>query len=235
MSHAWVYARAREAASEMGSALAELGFSPRYVDGIDDGGNGDLVPSGRDGAELQRPSLAVVVSASGEPAPSELLGRLRQADQLQDVGVLLAVEAEHLSATGELGLADELLVRPYSLAELRARIARLRTVSAGELTEPELIRAGSLELNLATYQVRVDGRPIGFAYMEYELLRFLVTHPNRVFSREALLSRVWGYDYFGGARTVDVHIRRVRAKLGQEHAQRIKTIRNVGYLFEAPR
>ena len=71
MSHAWVYARAREAASEMGSALAELGFSPRYVDG----GNGDLLPSGRDGAELQRPSLAVVVSATGEPAPAELLGR----------------------------------------------------------------------------------------------------------------------------------------------------------------
>ena len=149
--------------------------------------------------------------------------------------MLLAVEPEHLSAPGELGLADELLVSPYSLAELRARIARLRTVAAGELSEPDLIRVGSLELNLATYQVRVDGRPIGFAYMEYELLRFLVTHPNRVFSREALLSRVWGYDYFGGARTVDVHIRRVRAKLGQEHAQRIKTIRNVGYLFEAPR
>jgi DNA-binding response OmpR family regulator len=68
--------------------------------------------------------------------------------------------------------------------------------------------------------------------MEYELLKFLVTHPNRVFSREALLSRVWGYDYYGGARTVDVHIRRVRAKLGQEHAARIKTVRSVGYLFE---
>src|SRR5258707_1090789 len=144
MSHAWVYARAREAASEMGSALAELGFSPRYVDGIDSGGQGDLVPSGRDGAELQRPSLAVVVRAGGEPAPSELLGRLRQADQLQDVGVLLAVETEHLSATGELGLADELLVKPYSLAELRARIARLRTVAAGELAEPDHIRVGSL-------------------------------------------------------------------------------------------
>jgi len=68
--------------------------------------------------------------------------------------------------------------------------------------------------------------------MEYELLKFLLTHPNRVFSREALLQRVWGYDYYGGARTVDVHIRRVRAKLGQEHAHRVQTIRSVGYLFE---
>ena len=77
----------------------------------------------------------------------------------------------------------------------------------------------------------IDGEPVDFTYMEYELLRFLVTHPNRVFSREALLSRVWGYDYYGGARTVDVHVRRVRAKLG-EHAARIKTVRSVGYRFE---
>ena len=70
--------------------------------------------------------------------------------------------------------------------------------------------------------------------MEYELLRFLMSHPNRVFSREALLQRVWGYDYFGGARTVDVHIRRIRAKLGDEHADLVKTVRSVGYLFELP-
>jgi DNA-binding response OmpR family regulator len=69
--------------------------------------------------------------------------------------------------------------------------------------------------------------------MEYELLKFLVTHPNHVFSREALVSRVWGYDYYGGARTVDMHVRRLRAKLGHEHASRIKTVRSVGYLFDA--
>jgi DNA-binding response OmpR family regulator len=68
--------------------------------------------------------------------------------------------------------------------------------------------------------------------MEYELLRFLATHPNRVFTREALLTSVWGYDYFGGARTVDVHVRRVRAKLGTELAERLKTVRSVGYRFE---
>jgi len=96
----------------------------------------------------------------------------------------------------------------------------------------EIVRVGSLELNLATYQVTIDGAPVDFTYMEYELLKFLVTHPGRVFTREALLSRVWGYDYFGGARTVDVHVRRVRAKLGQEHAGRIKTVRSVGYRFE---
>ena len=78
----------------------------------------------------------------------------------------------------------------------------------------------------------MDGRPVDFAYMEYELLKFLITHPQRVFSRDALLSRVWGYDYYGGARTVDVHVRRIRAKLGSEHAAKIKTVRSVGYRFE---
>jgi DNA-binding response OmpR family regulator len=96
----------------------------------------------------------------------------------------------------------------------------------------EIVRVGSLELNLATYQVTIDAEPVDFTYMEYELLKFLVTHPGRVFTRESLLSRVWGYDYFGGARTVDVHVRRVRAKLGLEHAARIKTVRSVGYRFE---
>jgi DNA-binding response OmpR family regulator len=81
--------------------------------------------------------------------------------------------------------------------------------------------------------VTIDGRPVDFTYMEYELLKFLATHPGRAFSREALLSRVWGYDYYGGARTVDVHVRRVRAKLGQEHAARLKTVRSVGYRWEA--
>jgi len=94
------------------------------------------------------------------------------------------------------------------------------------------VRVGSLELNLATYQVAIAGKPVSFTYMEYELLKFLVTHPGRSFSRESLLSAVWGYDYYGGARTVDVHVRRVRAKLGLEHAARIKTVRSVGYRFE---
>src|SRR5260370_1013490 len=76
-----------------------------------------------------------------------------------------------------------------------------------------------------------DGRPLALTYMEYELLKFLPTHPGKVFTREVLLSRVWGYEYYGGARTVDVHIRRLRAKLTEEHAALIQTVRSVGYRF----
>jgi DNA-binding response OmpR family regulator len=157
--------------------------------------------------------------------------QLRSDDGLSSVPVVLAVDEQHLEERPDVSVADELIVRPYTAAELAVRIQRARAQQAGAAHE-EAVRAGSLEVNLATYQVSIAGRSIGFAYMEYELLKFLITHPRRVFSREALLSAVWGYDYYGGARTVDVHIRRVRAKLGPEHAGRIKTVRGVGYRFE---
>ena len=79
--------------------------------------------------------------------------------------------------------------------------------------------------------MKVGDDPIDLTYMEYELLSFLVTHPDRIYSREVLLSQVWGFDYYGGSRTVDVHVRRLRAKLGPEVAQRIETVRGAGYLW----
>ena len=227
MRDAWIYSSTRDASADLARSLAELGFSPRQV-----GRNGTLVPSGDDGATVRMPALAVVVAGAGEPAPNELWAELRGLDELADVPIVLALEPEHLMTVADLAAAHELLVAPFSQAELRARIARARRESS-QVEDGQLLRAGSLELDLQTYQVTIDGNVVGFAYMEYELLKFLLMHPGRVFSREALLRRVWGYDYYGGARTVDVHIRRIRAKLGQEHAARIKTVRSVGYLFEA--
>jgi DNA-binding response OmpR family regulator len=98
-----------------------------------------------------------------------------------------------------------------------------------------VVEYGDLLLNLETYQAGLGGRPLDLTYMEYELLKFFSTHPGKVFTREQLLSRVWGYEYYGGARTVDVHVRRLRAKLGEEHASLIQTVRSVGYRFGAPR
>ena len=88
-----------------------------------------------------------------------------------------------------------------------------------------------LVLNLETYQAALSGQPLDLTYMEYELLKFFASNPGKVFTREQLLSRVWGYEYYGGARTVDVHVRRLRAKLGEEHASLIHTVRSVGYRF----
>lgn len=100
-----------------------------------------------------------------------------------------------------------------------------------ESSTNDFISIDGMTINLATYQVTVSGEPVDFTYLEYALLAFLVTHPGRTYSRDALLRRVWGFDYFGGSRTVDVHVRRVRAKLGPELAQRLETVRGVGYLW----
>ncbi|MCB0994763.1 MAG: response regulator transcription factor [Acidimicrobiales bacterium] len=127
-------------------------------------------------------------------------------------------------------LFDDFCLSPFQPRELEARLAHLFWRS-GQGTRPELIEYGELVLNLETYQAAVSDKPLDLTYMEYELLKFLATHPGKVFTRETLLSRVWGYDYYGGARTVDVHIRRLRAKLGEEHAGLIQTVRSVGYSF----
>src|SRR5262249_46421509 len=114
--------------------------------------------------------------------------------------------------------------------EARLRLAIGRQASALP-TAPDEIRSGELSIDEATYTARVRGRPLDLTYKEFELLKFLAQHPGRVFSRAHLLQEVWGYDYFGGTRTVDVHVRRLRAKLGPEHEALIGTVRNVGYRF----
>lgn len=222
MSDAWIYGEhGGEATSRL---LAELGFSPHRV-----AANGTLRPPGGDS---KAPAIAVILASGPEqPSCAELCARLAADEDLGEVPVLVALASGALAAG--LGVAEghELLVEPFSAGELQARIARARRAVNG-VDHDDIVRVGSLEMNLATYQVAIGGRPVDFTYMEYELLKFLVTHPKRVFSREALLNRVWGYDYYGGARTVDVHIRRVRAKLGSENASRIKTVRSVGYRWE---
>ena len=129
-------------------------------------------------------------------------------------------------------LFDDFLVAPVNVSELATRL-RHRLRRAGSDAVATRIEHGGLVMNLETYQASIAGRVMDLTYMEYELLRFLATNPHRVFTRETLLSRVWGYEYYGGARTVDVHIRRLRAKLGEEHAHLISTVRSVGYTFGA--
>lgn len=143
--------------------------------------------------------------------------------------LLVLIGGDRLSELDERAeLFDDFLIAPFHPAELEARLKHLLW-RAGRGVRPELVEYGPLRLNTETYQAQIDGRPLDLTYMEYELLRFLATTPGRVYSREALLNQVWGYEYYGGARTVDVHVRRLRAKLGQEHANLIQTIRSVGY------
>ena len=131
-------------------------------------------------------------------------------------------------------LFDDFCLAPFHPKELEARLRHLFW-RAGRGSRPEIVEYGDFVLNFETYQAALDGKPLDLTYMEYELLKFFVTHSGKVFTREQLLSRVWGYEYYGGARTVDVHVRRLRAKLGEEHANLIQTVRSVGYRFGSPR
>ncbi|GBD85047.1 phosphate regulon transcriptional regulatory protein PhoB [bacterium BMS3Abin02] len=157
-------------------------------------------------------------------------GRLASARRIYERSGLPTIAVTDRSAAAELetaGFLMDFVFDPPDPVELRLRLRRL----ADGADETEVLRFKELEMNTATYQARLDGVPLDMAYMEYELLRFFVQHPGRVWSREQLLSRVWGYDYFGGARTVDVHVRRLRAKLGEQRARWISTVRSVGYRF----
>lgn len=137
---------------------------------------------------------------------------------------------------GDLSLRDDLFddfcLTPFHPAEFEVRLRHLMWSTDGDTTtRADLVEYGDLVLNLETYQATIARRPLDLTYMEYELLKFLAQNPGKVFTREILLSRVWGYEYYGGARTVDVHIRRLRAKLGEEYAGLIATVRSVGYRF----
>jgi DNA-binding response OmpR family regulator len=131
--------------------------------------------------------------------------------------------------------ADDFILSTASVQEISARLA-LVARRAGHGDEATVLKVGDLTVNPDNYQVYVRGRPLDLTYKEFELLKFLAQRPGRVCDRDLLLREVWGYDYYGGTRTVDVHIRRLRAKLGAEHEALIETIRNVGYrLVPRPR
>jgi DNA-binding response OmpR family regulator len=172
-----------------------------------------------------------IVCAEVDPDGAFALCRaLRKRDLPLEPLLLLLAGPQLVELELREDLFDDFCVTPGPNRELEARLAHLfwRT---GRGTRPDLVEYGPLILNLETYQAVLAGRPLDLTYMEYELLKFLTTHPGKVFTREVLLSRVWGYEYYGGARTVDVHIRRLRAKLGEEHANLISTVRSVGYRF----
>ena len=149
---------------------------------------------------------------------------------------LLAVvtEAGLIALNADWGV-DDVILAGAGPAEVEARLR----LAVGKLTSANaasngMIRAAELTIDPDTYAAKLKGRPLDLTYKEFELLKFLAQHPGRVFTRDQLLREVWGYDYFGGTRTVDVHVRRLRAKLGSEYESMIGTVRQVGYKFVVP-
>ena len=200
--------------------------SESLADGLALAGDGLVAMSELD---AESPALAeadlVIVELGDQP-----MRRLREVTRIrEEVGlpVLVVARPDQMILMEAVAGVSDFMVSPVHPAELRLRIGRLVRPATGE----DILRFKDLELNPLTYQATLAGKPVDLTYMEYELLRFLVENPVRVWSREQLLSRVWGYEYYGGARTVDVHIRRLRAKLGEERSSWITTVRSVGYRF----
>ena len=175
----------------------------------------------------------VIVDASTDPvgAWAFIRGFSKSAVDAGSTRLLVLIGGAHI---GDLELRDELFddfcLLPFHPSELEVRVRHLLWRSGADPL-PDVVEYRDLTLNVATYQAAIAGRPLDLTYMEYELLKFLSQNPGKVFTREVLLNRVWGYEYYGGARTVDVHVRRLRAKLGEEHASLIETVRSVGYRF----
>ncbi len=176
---------------------------------------------------------AVLVDGRHDLASVRSLCRLVRTTGV-DVPVLLLVTEGGLTVVAaDWGVDDVLLITagPPEV-EARLRLALGRLAQSDDADAPEtVIRSGAIEIDESSYTVKLDGRGLDLTFKEFELLKYLAQHPGRVFSRQQLLQEVWGYDYFGGTRTVDVHVRRLRAKLGPERESLIGTVRNVGYRF----
>ena len=182
------------------------------------------------------PVDAVLVDARRDLLAAKALCRLLRTTGPGSPLLAVLTEGGLAALSAEWGIDDVLLntAGPAEVdARLRLAVGRL-AAAAGVHGDPKVVRAGELTIDEGTYTCRLRGRPLDLTFKEFELLKHLAQHPGRVFTRAQLLQEVWGYDYYGGTRTVDVHVRRLRAKLGTEHEQLIGTVRHVGYKFVAP-
>ena len=181
------------------------------------------------------PHDAVLVDGRISLPQARSLTRLIRATGSDCPSVLVVTEGGLAAVQHDWGM-DEILLNSAGPAEIEARlrlcVGAWRSGEEGSDGEDSgLIRHDDLIIDEASYNAKVGDRTLDLTYKEFELLRFLAGSPGRVFTRSQLLQEVWGYDYYGGTRTVDVHIRRLRAKLGLEHEALIGTVRNVGYRF----
>ena len=183
------------------------------------------------------PADAVVVDGRRDLAGARSLCRLLRTTGLSSPLLLVLTEGGMAAVAADWG-ADDVVLESAGPAEVEARLrlalGRSRLAEAALEPDTPEIRAGDVVVDESTYSAKVRGRLLDLTYKEFELLKFLAQHPGRVFTRAPLLQEVWGYDSFGGTRTVDVHVRRLRAKLGVEHEALIGTVRNVGYRFVPP-
>lgn len=185
---------------------------------------------------IKNPQLAaVLVDATGQLNAARATCRTLHANGLNAPLIALVREAG-LAAIGADWCIDDFVLTTAGPAEVAARLTMVMDRRGVEGTAgDDMVRIGDLSIDPNSYTTRLRGEPLALTYKEFELLKFLAQQPGRVFSRDQLLREVWGYDYFGGTRTVDVHVRRLRAKLGPRCETMIGTVRQVGYKFVVPK
>ena len=197
--------------------------------------NSPLKTTGTEDLISLHPDLLLIDATVDVDAAQEATRRLALSWEIGLPPIIVVVNRDTMGIFRFESGADDFVLDDAPTEEISARLS-LAARRAGHGEDSTALKVGDLTVNPENYQVYVRGRPLNLTYKEFELLKFLAQRPGRVCDRDLLLREVWGYDYYGGTRTVDVHIRRLRAKLGVEHETLIETIRNVGYrLVPRPR
>jgi DNA-binding response OmpR family regulator len=216
-----IIAQESEAVTGLRSEIARSGFACTIVP------HGDKL---EEEIIAYRPDL-VLVEMSDDPPSTRTLGLIGEFKDKRKLPAIALVVREALDEIDAIA-ADDFLPSPYDGRELVLRIKRQLNIAKNGASG-ELIKCDGLLIDLARCEVTLEGRIVELTFKEYELLKLLAANSGRVYSREALLNQVWGYDYYGGDRTVDVHVRRLRSKIEDPTHTFIETVRNIGYRFKA--
>jgi two-component system alkaline phosphatase synthesis response regulator PhoP len=212
----FIIANESEQARKLWAALVQSGFDCLIVP-----------PNDEAIEQIAGQSLGVMLLDADEaPTGSEAWELAQRIRQEMNMPLIALVSREKLN--GLDSSVDDFVVKPYEAKEVTVRINRILR-QKGDIDSEDIIRCGDLVIDLAKYEASLNGKPIMLTFREYQLLKFLASNQGKVFTREALLNKVWGWDYYGGDRTVDVHIRRLRSKIEDPTHTFIETVRNIGY------
>jgi len=216
----FIIANESERVRKLSSELAQRGFSC------------SVAPYSENTIEqiVEQPPSAVLVDIAGSSIASEAWEVSQRIKQEKRIPVIVLVSRKELNSLDSSTSIDDFVVKPWEATEVITRIKRVLG-HKGSIDGKEMINCDDLVMDLAKCEVSVGGKPIILTFREYQLLKFLVSNQGRVFTRDVLLDKVWGWDYYGGDRTVDVHIRRLRGKIEDPTHTFIETVRNIGYRF----
>jgi two-component system alkaline phosphatase synthesis response regulator PhoP len=221
LSRVFIIANENEQARKLRSELAQRGLDC-------------LIVSGKDGAieqiAGQSPGL-LLLDANETTIGSEIWELAQRIRQERQIPIIALMPREKLNGLDSSIVIDDFVVKPWEATEVTARIKRSLKQKGGVESE-DVIRCGDLVIDSTKCEVSLNGKPIILTFKEYQLLKFLASNKGKVFTRDVLLDKVWGWDYYGGDRTVDVHIRRLRSKIEDSTHTFIETVRNIGYKFK---